>query len=41
SAVEDGQYHVNDIEIPLTTAGITQKVEGTGYIRYVKLNKAQ
>ena len=41
SAVEDGKYHVNDIEIPLTTAGITQKVEGTGYIRYVKLNKAQ
>ncbi|GEM50903.1 DUF2271 domain-containing protein [Empedobacter brevis] len=41
SAVEDGQYHVSDVEIPLTTAGITQKVDGKGYIRYVKLSKAQ
>ncbi len=41
SAVEDGKYFVTDVEIPLTTIGITQKVEGTGYIRYVKLNKAQ
>lgn len=41
SAVEDGKYFVTDVEIPLTTTGITQKVEGTGYIRYVKLNKAQ
>lgn len=41
SAVEDGEYHVSDVEIPLTTAGITQKAEGKGYIRYVKLSKAQ
>lgn len=41
SAVEDGEYHVSDVEIPLTTAALTQKVEGTGYIRYVKLSKAQ
>lgn len=41
STVEDGQYHTSDVEIPLTTAGITQKVDGKGYIRYVKLSKAQ
>lgn len=39
TAVEDQKYNVSDIEIPLTTAGITAKTEGKGYIRYVKLNK--
>ncbi|WP_068595289.1 DUF2271 domain-containing protein [Vaginella massiliensis] len=39
SAVEDGQYHVQDVEIPLTSAAVTAKAEGKGYIRYVKLNK--
>lgn len=41
SSVEDKDYHVKDVEIPLTTEGITQKVEGKGYIRYVKLSKVQ
>lgn len=41
SAVEDQNYHIADVEIPLTTEGITQKVEGKGYIRYVKLSKVQ
>ena len=41
TAVEDKLYHVEDVEIPLTTDGITQKTEGKGYIRYVKLNKVQ
>lgn len=41
SAVEDKNYYAVDVEIPLTTEGITQKVEGKGYIRYVKLNKVQ
>jgi hypothetical protein len=36
SAVEDKQYHVKDVEIPLTTASLTAKSEGTGYIRYVR-----
>ncbi|UYW02532.1 DUF2271 domain-containing protein [Flavobacterium agricola] len=40
SAVEDKDYFVTDVEIPLTTAGITQKTDGNGYIRYVKLTKA-
>ena len=39
TAVEDQKYHVNDVEIPLTTDGVTAKTEGKGYIRYVKLNK--
>jgi hypothetical protein len=41
TAVEDKLYHVEDVEIPLTTESISQKVEGKGYIRYVKLNKIQ
>ncbi len=41
TAVENQKYHISDIEIPLTTSGITQKTDGKGYIRYVKLNKVQ
>lgn len=40
SAVEDKDYFVTDVDIPLTTEGISQKTEGTGFIRYVKLTKA-
>ena len=39
TAVEDRKYHVNDVEVPLTTAGIAAKSEGKGYIRYVRLIK--
>lgn len=39
SAVEDQKYHVNDVEISLSTEGIADKTDGKGYIRYVKLNK--
>lgn len=39
SSVEDQKYYVTDVEVPMTKEGITQKVEGKGYIRYVKLNK--
>lgn len=39
TAVEDQKYHIDDVEIPLTTEGIHQKVEGKGYIRYVMLTK--
>lgn len=41
SSVEDQNYHVKDVEIPLTTEGISLKVDGEGYIRYVKLIKVQ
>ncbi len=41
TAVEDQKYYVTDVEIPLTTEGVTQKTDGKGYIRYVKLNKVQ
>jgi hypothetical protein len=40
SAVEDQKYNVSDAEIPLSTTGISEKAEGKGYIRYVKLIKA-
>lgn len=39
SSVENQKYHVNDVEIPLSDAGIADKTEGKGYIRYVKLIK--
>ncbi len=39
SAVEDDNYYAEDVEIPLTTAAITTKAEGKGFIRYVKLIK--
>lgn len=39
SSVEDQKYYVSDLEIPLTTAAISEKTEGKGYIRYVRLNK--
>lgn len=39
SAVEDNKYYTSDVEIPLTTAGIAEKTEGKGYIRYVRLSK--
>ncbi|MCF2488615.1 DUF2271 domain-containing protein [Dyadobacter sp. CY347] len=38
SAVEDKEYHVKDLEIPLTTESLSAKNEGTGYIRYVRFS---
>lgn len=39
SAVEDQKYHVSDLEMPLTTAVLSNKTEGKGYIRYVRFSK--
>lgn len=39
SAVEEQKYHVQDVEIPLTTEAVTARATGKGYIRFVKLNK--
>lgn len=41
SAVEEQKYHVTDVEIPLTTAAVTARADGKGYIRFVKLSKVQ
>ncbi|MFY0481208.1 DUF2271 domain-containing protein [Flavobacterium sp. PLA-1-15] len=38
SAVENQEYHLKDLEFPLTTENLAKKNEGTGYIRYVRLN---
>jgi hypothetical protein len=38
SAVEDKNYNVKDIEIPLTRETLSGKNEGTGYIRYVRFS---
>lgn len=39
SAVEDQKYYTPDLEMPLTTAAMSEKTEGKGYIRYVRLSK--
>jgi|SRR5690554_6179879 len=41
TSVEDQNYHVKDVQIPLTTEGVSQKVDGEGYIRYVRLIKVK
>lgn len=41
TAVEDQKYFAADVEVSLTTEAVTQKTNGKGYIRYVKLNKVQ
>ncbi|SER65400.1 Predicted protein [Pedobacter rhizosphaerae] len=38
SAVEDKEYHVKDLEVPLTTATLSAKNDGTGFIRYVRFS---
>lgn len=38
SAVEDKPYYQKDLEIPLTTENLSAKLDGTGYIRYVRLS---
>lgn len=41
SSVEDQQYVMNDVEIPLTSSQLTEKADGKTYIRMVKVNKVQ
>jgi hypothetical protein len=41
SAVEEQKYHVADVEIPLTAAGLAERATGSGYVRFVKLSKVQ
>jgi len=38
TAVEDKEYHVKDIEIPLTKEALSEKTEGKNYIRYVRFS---
>lgn len=37
TAVEDQEYYFPDLEVPYTKEGMKGKLEGTGYIRYVRL----
>lgn len=39
TAVEDQKYFSADAEMSLTTQGISEKAEGKGYIRYIRLSK--
>ena len=38
SAVEEQNYHVKDVEVPLTAAGLAAKTDGKGYIKYVRFS---
>ncbi|MEM1121353.1 MAG: DUF2271 domain-containing protein [Bacteroidota bacterium] len=37
TAVEDQKYEEKDVQLPLTTATLSGKFEGSGYIRYVRM----
>lgn len=37
SAVEDQEYYKNDIEFDLTSENMKSKIEGKGFIRYVRM----
>jgi hypothetical protein len=37
-AVEDKEYHARDLEVPLTSASLSGKIDGKGYIRYVRMS---
>lgn len=41
TAVEEQKYFTKDVELPVTTEGLTQRATGTGYLRLVKLSKVQ
>lgn len=37
TAVEDQQYHKDDVEFELTSENIKSKIEGKGFIRYIRM----
>lgn len=37
SAVEDQEYYKQDVEFELTSASVKSKVEGKGFIRYIRM----
>ncbi|MDX6746105.1 DUF2271 domain-containing protein [Polaribacter sp. PL03] len=37
TAVEDQKYNKDDVEFDLTTANLNSKIEGKGFIRYVRM----
>ena len=39
TAVEDQKYHKDDVEFELTSENIKSKIEGKGFIRYIRMIK--
>ncbi|MDY0779377.1 DUF2271 domain-containing protein [Tenacibaculum sp. IB213877] len=37
TAVEDQEYYENDVEFELTSESVKSKIEGKGFIRYIRL----
>ena len=37
SAVEDRKYYKDDVEFELTLENLSSKIEGRGFIRYVRM----
>ena len=36
SSVEDQKYHIKDVQFELTSENLNSKIDGTGYIRYIR-----
>lgn len=37
TAVEDQEYYVDDVQFEITSEGLKSKVEGNGFIRYIRM----
>ncbi len=37
SAVEDQEYYKNDVEFEITSQNVKSKIEGKGFIRYIRM----
>lgn len=37
TAVEDQEYYADDVEFELTSANLSSKIEGKGFIRYIRM----
>ncbi|WCO02668.1 DUF2271 domain-containing protein [Psychroserpens ponticola] len=37
TAVEDQEYHTSDVEFELTSENVKSKIEGKGFIRYIRM----
>ncbi|MEM6685136.1 MAG: DUF2271 domain-containing protein [Bacteroidota bacterium] len=37
TAVEDQEYYIDDVQFELTAESVKSKVEGTGFIRYIRM----
>lgn len=41
TSVEEQKYYETDVELPATAEGLAGKIDGKGYIKYVRISKSQ